>query len=131
MKRTSRLVSPKGWLFLLFLGCFASSLAFAGNGINPKSMAYSGGHSYTPIKGRVQIYKYRALDSRLPRTDKYKNMVTSGNTNYMRFNSNTLPMLGDCSVNIGNILSNNNDKFSTKETMVIIDGDVLNVSRCD
>ncbi len=109
----------------------ASKPALAGSGINPKSNAYSGGYSYTPVKGRVQIYKYKALDARLPRTDKYKSIVSSGNTDYMRFSGDSLPTLGDCSINIGNIFSNNNDKFSKKETMVIIDGDVLNVSKCD
>ena len=90
-----------------------------------ESQAFSGINEYVPVHARIPIYKIKAMHNKVSAdlakfADIYpgKSAVSAGGD--------------DCSVNIGNIVPGNTvtGNFGNKETIVLIEGDVVNASSC-
>ena len=96
------------------------------NATDEDNLGFSGVSSYMPTHTRTTFYKFKALQNRT--VGEIYDTEDNGNRTLDRIGNNQF-ISSDCSINIGNIVSNND--FSDKENVVIIDGDVINAGRCN
>lgn len=104
-----------------------------------QSQAFSGLNHFIPTHARLPVYKLKAQRSRVrTRASELANQPPWGNTGtngYGSFGFGGAPGLetaaANCSLNIGNITPGQGAaSFGDKETIVFIEGDVINASNC-
>ncbi len=85
---------------------------------------YSGLNHFVPVGTRNALYKSHAIRSRV--VSELGDLEDMG-----RWRG--IGVLGECGISIGNTISDNNapGNMGDKENIVIIDGDVVNVGKCD
>lgn len=122
----------KQFIFILSLSIYffftctfwAKNAAYATAG-EIQSRAFSGVNRYVPTHARMPVYKIKAMNNRISGDlGKFANALPD--------NTLDIGAVSNCSVNIGNIMPGNTatGNFGNKETIVLIEGDVVNVSRC-
>ncbi len=86
---------------------------------------YSGLNHFVPVGTRNALYKSHAIRSRV--------VSELGDLGEDMDRWRGIGVLGECGINIGNTISDNNapGNMGDKENIVIIDGDVVNVGECD
>ncbi len=110
-------------LCVICCGLFSTTCFAAGE---IESQAFSGVNSYVPFSGRLPIYKLKAEFNRTT-----SDAAKFGNSESI--NINNITGANDCSISLGNVITDNkssSSNFGKKETIVYVDGDIVNASDC-
>ncbi len=89
------------------------------------SQAFSGLNHFIPTHARKTMYKFRAESNRT--------IAETEDLSRADPNNSSFGIVGDCSLNIGNVFTDEKTlgrNISDNETVVFIDGDVINASNC-
>jgi len=98
--------------------------------------AFSGLNHFIPVHARIPLYKLKAQKNRIRKKAedlRNKNPYGTGDdsTSHLFASSTPGDVFSSCSINIGNITPGRGaSSFGSKETVVLIEGDVVNVADC-
>lgn len=92
-------------------------------------VGFSGLNYFVPVGARNALYKAHASQARAISADAQKKSFLASAQN-----GDGLAAVGDCSISIGNQQANQRDSLGrfigSKDNIVIVDGDVVNVGKC-
>ncbi len=110
-------------LIIFTCGLFSAPSFAAGE---VESQAFSGVNSFVPFSARMPIYKIKAEFNRT--TSDASKLANSDSISLSNVNG-----ANDCSISVGNVITDtrtSSTDFGKKETIVYVDGDIVNASDC-